>query len=335
VRVLVTGGAGYIGSFVTRSLQAAGHDVVVYDDGSTGHPEIVTAELVHEDICDTATLHACLNEHDFEGIVHLAAINGRGRSVAPASRFIDVNTAGSIKLLGEASRRGIRYFIFASSASVYGTPQSIPVDESHPVSPTNVYGESKLLVERVLPWYDSAHGIRSVILRFCNVAGAALDGSIGQDRDPPIHLVPLAIKAAIGQRNSFVIQGADFPTPDGTCVRDFVHVLDVASALVRTLDYLAANGPSVVLNVGAGKGCSTLEVINTLKRVCSINFPVEWGLRRPLDPPVFIADVKKIRDTLSWEPKYSVLETIVSSAWRWHHAHPDGYERSSKSEIVA
>jgi UDP-glucose 4-epimerase len=333
MRILVTGGAGYIGSFATSSLQAAGHEVVVYDDGSTGHPEIVTAQLIRGDICDSYALNACLEEHRFEGIVHLAAISGVGRSMIPASRFLQVNTAASISLLDAAERHGIRYFVFASSISVYGSPRTIPVEESHPIAPTNVYGESKLLVERVLAWYDRAHGIRSVILRFCNAAGAALDGSMGQDRDPPAHVLPLAVKAALGQRDRFEILGADYHTPDGTCVRDYVHALDLASALVRALDYLAGGGPSDVFNVGSGAGFSTREIVDSLKQVSGVDFPVEIGSRRPLDPAIFIADVSKIRDAFGWAPKYSDLETIVSSAWRWHKAHPQGYKLPEHARV--
>jgi|HubBroStandDraft_6_1064221.scaffolds.fasta_scaffold00099_26 UDP-glucose 4-epimerase len=333
MRILVTGGAGYIGCFAIVSLQAAGHDVVVYDDGSTGHPEVVTANVIRGDICDSYALNTCLDENRFEGIVHLAAINGVGRSMIRASRFFQVNTAASINLLDAAERHGIRYFVFASSTSVYGSPQTIPVEESHPIAPTNVYGESKLLVERVLPWYDRAHGIRSVILRFCNAAGAALDGSMGQDRNPPAHVLPLAIQAALGQLDRLMILGADYDTPDGTCVRDYVHVLDLALALVRALDYLAAGGPSDVFNVGSGTGFSTREVVNTLKHLSGVDFPIEIGPHRPFDSATFVANVSKIRDALGWEPKYSDLETIVSSAWRWHKAHPLGYKLPGRAGV--
>jgi UDP-glucose 4-epimerase len=333
MRILLTGGAGYIGSFAIVSLQAAGHDVVVYDDGSTGHPEIIAAKVVRGDICDSYTLNNCLEDHRFEAIVHLAAINGKGRSTIPASRFFQVNTAASIDILAAAERHGIRNFIFASSTSVYGNCPTIPVEESHLTSPTNVYGESKLLVERVLPWYDQAHGIRSVAFRFCNVAGAALDGSMGQDRDPPVHVLPLAVNAALGQLDRFTILGGDYPTPDGTCVRDYVHVLDVASALVRALDYLVAGGPSAVFNVGTGKGFSTREVIDALKRASNVEFPVELGPRRPLEPEIFIANVSKIHDALGWTAEYSDLESIVLSAWRWHKAHPHGYKLPERSRV--
>lgn len=327
--VLVTGGAGYIGSFTVRALQDAGHDVVVYDNLSYGHPEAIDAPLVRADLADAAALDACLAGRRFDAILHFAAFIEAGESMVDAGPFFANNTGNSITLLNAAVRHGIDRFVFSSTAGLYGNPRELPIKESAPADPTNVYAESKLLVERMLPWYRSVHGLRSVALRYFNAAGAALDGSQGQDHVPASHLITVAIQAALGQRDRFILFGNDYPTPDGTCIRDYVHVLDLATAHVVALNYLTDGGESDLFNVGSGRGYSVLDVVATLKRVTGIDFPVEFGPRRPGDPAALVADAGRLRETLGWEARHSDLETIVASAWKWHHAHPEGYGAGS------
>jgi UDP-glucose 4-epimerase len=325
MRVLVTGGAGYIGSFTTRALQEAGHEVVVYDNLSYGHPEAIDAELVRADLADVAALDACLAGGGFEAIIHFAAWIEAGESMVDGARFFTNNTANSITLLGAAVRHGIRQLVFSSTAGVYGNPVRLPIKESDPTIPTNVYAESKLLVERALPWYELVHGIRSVSLRYFNAVGGALDGSMGQDHEPATHLLTLAIQTALGRHDRLMVFGDDYDTPDGTGIRDYIHVLDLASAHVLALEHLASGGKTDVFNVGSGRGYSVWEVVNALKRETGIDFPVEVGPRRPGDPGALVADSTKLQQQLGWKPEYSDLETLVASAWAWHSSHPHGY----------
>ena len=328
MRVLVPGGAGYIGSFTVRALQEAGHEVVVYDNLSYGHREAVDGEIVVADLADAAALDACLSGGAFDAIVHFAAFIEAGDSMKDAARFFQNNTANTIHLLNAAARGGVRHFVFSSTAAVYADGVPPPINESAPTVPANVYGETKLLVERMLPWYDLIYGIKSVSLRYFNAAGAALDGSMGQDHEPASHLVTASIKAALGEAH-FILFGDDYPTPDGTCIRDYIHVLDLSSAHVVALDHLAAGGASDIYNVGAGKGHSNWEVIETVKRISGINFSVEIGPRRPGDAVELVADSSKLQRTLGWKPEYSDLDAIVGSAWEWHRTHPHGYESYS------
>lgn len=325
MRVLVTGGAGYIGSFTTRSLQDAGHDVAVFDNLSFGHREAVDADLVLGDLANTAMLDDCLSGGAFDAIMHFAAFIEAGESMHDAARFFQNNTANSINLLNAAARHGVGRFVFSSTAAVYANDVPMPIKESAPKEPANVYGETKLLVERMLPWYDLVHGIRSVSLRYFNAAGAALDGSMGQDHEPASHIITRAIQAAMGQVDRFVLNGDDYPTPDGTCIRDYIHVLDLASAHVMALDHLAAGGRSDIFNVGTGEGHTNREVIETLKRISGVDFSVEIGPRRPGDTIELVADASRLRSALGWTAEYSALDTIVESAWRWHRSHPRGY----------
>jgi UDP-glucose 4-epimerase len=324
-RVLVAGGAGYIGSFTTRVLQEAGYDVVVYDNLEYGHPEAVDAEIVEGELADTARLEECLERGSFDAIVHFAAFIEAGESMVDAGRFFQNNTGNTINLLNAAVRHGIRHFVFSSTAAVYADGAPVPIKESAPTVPANVYGETKLLVERMLPWYDRVHGVRSVSLRYFNAAGAALDGSMGQDHEPASHIITVAIKAALGLEERFTLFGDDYPTPDGTCIRDYIHVLDLASAHVAALDHLYHGGASDIFNAGTGTGYSNWDVINTLRRISGVDFPIQIGARRPGDAAVLIADSTKLRQSLGWQPVYSDLDTIVESAWTWHQSHPRGY----------
>ena len=324
MRILVTGGAGYIGSFATRALREAGHDVVVYDNLSFGHREAIDVELVVGDLADQSRLDACLSE-GFDGIMHFAASIEAGESMSHADRFFGNNTANSITLLNAAVRHGVRRFIFSSTAGVYGNPVRVPIKESDPTVPVNVYGETKLLVERMLPWYDRVHGVKSVSLRYFNAAGGALDGSMGQDHVPATHIITVAIQTALGQREVFPLFGDDYPTPDGTCIRDYIHVLDLASAHVLALQYLQRGGDSDIFNIGGGRGNSNREVIEAVKRVSGVDFPVEVQARRPGDAAELVADAARLQAATGWRVEYSDLDTLVESAWRWHHSHPSGY----------
>ena len=325
MRILVTGGAGYIGSFTVRALQEAGHQVVVYDNLVYGHREAIDAELVVADLADRQTLDRCLGGGSFDAIVHFAAFIEAGESMENAARFFHNNTANTIELLDAAVQHGVPQLVFSSTAAVYADGVPVPIKESAPTVPSNVYGESKLLVERMLPWYDRVHGLRSVSLRYFNAAGAALDGSMGQDHQPPTHLITVAIKAALRQQDRFILFGDDYPTPDGTCIRDYIHVLDLASAHVVALAHLAAGGPSDIFNVGTGTGHSNREVVHAVQRISGVDFPVELGPRRPGDGAVLTADASRLRETVGWRPEQSDLDTIVASAWRWHRSHPHGY----------
>jgi UDP-glucose 4-epimerase len=329
VRILVTGGAGYIGSFTTRALQQAGHEVVVYDNLSFGHREAIDAELVVADLADTAALDHCLAAHHFDAIIHFAASIEAGESMVHADRFFANNTGNTITLLNAAARHRISKLVFSSTAGLYGNPARLPIKESDPTVPTNVYAESKLLVERMLPWYELVHGIRSVPLRYFNAAGAALDGSTGQDHQPATHLMTVAIQTALGQHHKFVLFGDDYDTPDGTCIRDYIHVLDLATAHVMALDHLSGGGKSDVFNVGSGRGYSVREVVEVVKEVSRVDFPVEIGPRRPGDPAALVADASKISERLGWKAEDSDLRTIVASAWEWQRTHPQGYGLSA------
>ena len=325
MRFLVTGGAGYIGSFTVRALQQAGHDVLVYDNLVYGHRESIDTELVVADLADHQALERCLAGSSFDAIIHFAAFIEAGESMEDATRFFHNNTANTIELLNAAVRHDVKQLVFSSTAAVYADGAPVPIKESAPTVPSNVYGESKLLVERMLPWYDRVHGLRSVSLRYFNAAGGALDGSMGQDHEPATHLITVAIKAALGQQDRFILFGDDYPTPDGTCIRDYIHVLDLASAHVVALEHLASGGASDIFNVGTGNGQSNREVVRAVKRISGVDFPVEAGPRRPGDGAVLTADASRLHERLGWRPEHSDLDTIVESAWRWHRSHPQGY----------
>jgi UDP-glucose 4-epimerase len=326
VRVLVPGGAGYIGSFTVDALQRAGHEVVVFDNMAFGHRQAIDAELVAGDLGDMAAVDACFERYQFDAVIDFAAWIEAGLSMQDAGRFFLNNTGNAIHVLNAMVKHGVAKLVFSSTAAVYGDPTTIPVVETDPKQPVNVYGDSKLLVERMLPWYELVHGLRSVPLRYFNAAGAALDGSKGQDHQPASHLITLAIMTALGRQEKFVLFGDDYPTRDGTCIRDYIHVLDLASAHVAALHHLEAGGKSDAFNIGTGVGSSVWEIINTLRRVSGVDLPVEVGPRRPGDPAELVADSTKLQTTLGWKPEYSDLETIVGSAWKWHSSHPGGYE---------
>lgn len=325
MRVLVTGGAGYIGSFTVDALQTAGHDVVVYDNLTHGHPEAVDAEIVVGDLGDAAALDALLHARSFDAIVHFAASIEAGVSMVDAGPFFANNVSNSITLLNAAQVAGIERLVFSSSAGVYGNPERVPIKETDATIPINTYAETKLLVERILVWYERVHNLHSISLRYFNAAGAAPDGSKGQDHQPATHILSVAVETALGLRDTFPLYGDDYDTPDGTCIRDYIHVLDLASAHVMALEYLQHQGEHATFNVGAGHGYSNLEVISALKRISGVDFDVSVLPRRAGDPSQLVADVTKIGRELGWQARHSDLDTVVGSAWEWQRKHPHGY----------
>ena len=325
--VLVTGGAGYIGSHAVKALRAAGQDVVVYDNLSAGHKSAATragAPLEVGDIQDAARLREVMAAHDVTAVMHFAAWLSVPESVKSPVRYYQNNVGGTIAVLEAMVGCQVPHLVFSSSAATFGNPVETPITESHPQRPINTYGETKLAVERALPHFERAHGIRSVVLRYFNAAGADPDGMLGEDHHPEIHVIPRAIDAALG-RDTFSIYGDDYGTPDGTCVRDYVHVSDLASAHMLALDSLRSGGPSAAYNLGNGRATSVREVADAVERVTGRKVPLTTGPRRPGDPAVLYASSDRIRKDLGWTPRYESLGVIVETAWRWREAHPAGY----------
>jgi UDP-glucose 4-epimerase len=324
--VLVTGGAGYIGSAVAAELLKAGHRVLIYDNLSHGHRRAAPkgAELVVADIADRAALDQVFKTRPVEAVMHFAALIEAGESMKNPAAFFRNNTANALTLLESMLAHGVKKFVFSSTAALFGNPERTPIEEDDPVRPTSVYGESKLMVEQMLTWLNRIHGLRYASLRYFNAAGA-MDADHGEDHHPESHLIPLILKVALGQIEHINILGADYPTPDGTCVRDYVHVADLASAHLLALDALERRD-RLIYNLGAGRGFSVREVIETARKVTGHPIPVVESPRRQGDPAILIASSAKIKSELNWRPQFTDLETIVASAWQWHRAHPGGYE---------
>jgi UDP-glucose 4-epimerase len=331
-RILVTGGAGYVGSHAVRGLVRARHAVTVYDNLTAGHRGAIEAisaadgnvGFVEGDIRNTARLREVLKDCGATAVMHFAAWLAVGDSVRDPAGYYDNNVVGSLSVLDAARAERVTRFVFSSTAAVFGTPIETPITEDHPKVPINPYGETKLAIERALPHYERAYGLRSVSLRYFNAAGADPAGDIGEDHDPELHLVPLAIEAAHGGR-PLTVFGADYPTPDGTCLRDYVHVTDLADAHVRALEALTAGAPSTTYNLGSGRPTSVREVIDAVERVTGRR--VHWvpGARRDGDPGVLFASSDRIRRELGWRPEFEALDTIVETAWRWRARRPTGY----------
>jgi UDP-glucose 4-epimerase len=316
VRALVTGGAGYIGSATAAALLAAGHEVTVVDDLSAGHREAVpeAATFVVADVTDPTAMDPLVADGGFDACLHFAALIEAGESMRTPERFFTVNTAGSARLLEVLVRHGVERFVLSSTAAVYGEPTRIPIDEDDPLVPTNAYGESKLLVERMLAWHHRIHGLRVATLRYFNAAGATAER--GERHDPETHLIPLVLQVALGERDRVAIYGTDYPTPDGTAVRDYVHVVDLADAHVRALTALDDDG-LIVCNLGNGSGFSVREVVEAARRVTGHPVPADEAPRREGDPAVLVASSARARDLLGWRPRYAELDTIVADAWRF------------------
>lgn len=316
--VLVTGGAGYIGSHTVRQLRQRRMDVVVLDSLEFGHRDaIADTPLIVGDIADEDLVTHTIGEHKVDSIIHFAAYKSAGESVDKPGRYFINNIGGTARLLETARRAGVRFLVFSSTCALYGTPNRTPVDEDAPIKPESPYGESKAAVERMLRWFDSTHRFRSVSLRYFNAAGAAMDGSLGEDWTHTLNLIPVAMKALLGKGPNLRIFGTDYPTPDGTAIRDYIHVDDLADAHLRSLDYLAAGGSTAAVNLGTGTGSSVREVLAAAERAAGRPVPAEEAPRRPGDPVALWADNSRARELLGWTPRYG-LEEIVSSAWGWH-----------------
>jgi UDP-glucose-4-epimerase GalE len=316
--VLVTGGAGYIGSHTVRQLRQRGDEIVVLDNLEFGHRDAVAdTPLVVGDVADYDLVLETISRHRVDSIVHFAAYKAAGESFENPGRYFANNVAGTAALLEAAYKGGVRRFVFSSTCAVYGTPERTPVAEDAPIHPESPYGESKALVERMMHWYDVCHGVRSVSLRYFNASGAAMDGSLGEDWSVTLNLVPLAMKALLGKAPPLRVFGTDYPTPDGTAIRDYIHVDDLADAHLRALDYLARGGESVAVNVGTGVGSSVREVLSAAERAAGRPVPADDAPRRPGDPIALWADNSLARELLGWQANYG-LEEIVTSAWNWH-----------------
>ena len=326
MKVLLTGGAGYVGSLTAHALSRAGHHIVVLDNLQQGHRRAVgDLPLVTADLTDRDALLQILAEGRFDAVCHFAALISAGESVSRPDLYYRTNVTGSLNLLEAMIEAGTRRLVFSSSAAVYGSPGRVPIPEEHPVRPVNPYGETKAAVERAIGWYAAAGLVGAVCLRYFNAAGASDDASLGEDHRPETHLVPLVLQVALGRRDAVEVFGTDYDTPDGTCIRDFVHVEDLAAAHVRALEAVEP-GRVLVYNVGTGRGHSVREVIDTARRVTGKPVPVVEAPRRPGDAPVLVAAAERIGNELGWQPRYTDLDDIIASAWAWHRRHPTGYE---------
>ena len=323
-RVLVTGGAGYIGSVVTSQLLGKGCEVIVLDNLSHGNQKAVPAgaKLIVADTADRAALDRIFQEQRIDAVMHFAASIEAGESMQMPEKYFRNNTANSLTLLEAMLANKVSRLVFSSTAALYGTPERTPIDEADPLRPTNAYGESKLLVEQMLAWFHRIHGLRYACLRYFNASGAA--GDLGEDHVPESHLIPIALQVALGKREYISIFGTDYATPDGTCVRDYIHVSDLASAHVLVLDALRQRD-KLIYNLGTGRGFSVREVVETVRRVTGHPIPVREVPRRPGDPAVLVAASGSIQRDLGWRPQFPALEDIVRSAWDWKRKHPDGY----------
>lgn len=331
--ILVTGGAGYIGSHTVAALLERGEEVVVVDNLQTGHREAILGGAFYEgDLRDKAFLDQVFAENKIEAVIHFAANSLVGESMQNPAKYYDNNVFGTLTLLEAMNNAGVSKIVFSSTAATYGEPEKVPIEETDRTEPTNVYGETKLMMERMMSWFDKVLGIKYVSLRYFNAAGAHKDGKIGEDHQPESHLIPLVLQTALGQRKQIAIFGDDYKTEDGTCIRDYIHVSDLADAHLRAVDYLRKGEESNVFNLGNGTGFSVKEVIETAKKVTGLEIPVVMEPRRAGDPAVLVASSSKARSVLGWEPKYTNLEDVIASAWGWHQSHPEGYSTNNKGE---
>jgi UDP-arabinose 4-epimerase len=319
MNILVTGGAGYIGSHTAKALAAAGYTPVVVDNLSNGHEwSVKWGPFERGDLSDARWVADVVRRHRVGAVVHFAASAYVGESMTQPRKYFHNNTVNTLQLLDVMVDAGVQSIVFSSTCATYGIPQRLPLDETHPQAPVNPYGESKLAVERILHWYGQAYGLRWVALRYFNAAGADPEGEIGEVHDPETHLIPLVIGAALGQRPPVGVFGTDYPTPDGTAIRDYIHVMDLADAHIRALEHLARGNTSVALNLGTGEGHSVRSVIEAVESVGGRPVPRVDSPRRPGDPPSLVANAARAREVLGWTPRYPELRTIVEHAWRWH-----------------
>ncbi|MBN8891123.1 MAG: UDP-glucose 4-epimerase GalE [Rhodospirillales bacterium 70-18] len=324
-RFLVTGGAGFVGSHLVAALRARGDSCVVFDDLSTGHRAAVPADvrLIQADLADAAAVDAAVADGPWDGVFHFAALSLVGDSMRDPCRYLAANVGNGLRLIDACVRHGVRHFVLSSTAALFGEAGAGPIDETAPIAPGSPYGESKWMLERALLWAGRIHGLRSAVLRYFNAAGADPEGRLGEDHRPETHLIPLAIDAALGRRPPLSVFGTDYPTPDGTCIRDYVHVTDLADAHLRALARLEQG--SVTYNLGSATGHSVLEVIGAVARVSGREVPWQAASRRPGDPAMLVAASGLIRRETGWAPRLARLDDIVATAWQWRMAHPDGY----------
>jgi UDP-glucose-4-epimerase GalE len=324
--VLVTGGAGYIGSHTVKGLAASGATVIVYDDMSAGHREATrhASVVVDGSIHDTARLREAIRSNGVDAVMHFAAWLSVGDSVRDPSGYYRNNVVGALSVLDAMVAERVPHLVFSSTAAVFGNPIETPITEAHPKAPINAYGQTKLAIEHALPHYDTAYGLRSTVLRYFNAAGADPDGELGEDHKPELHLIPKAVDATLG-RDTLQVFGDDYETPDGTCLRDYVHVTDLAAAHVLALEALRAGGASTSYNLGNGRPTSVKNVLDSIERVVGRKVPFTKGPRRAGDPGILYASSDRIRRELGWTPQYEDIDVIVETAWRWRETHPFGY----------
>lgn len=324
--VLVTGGAGYIGSHTVAALLDRNEEVVIVDNLQQGYRKsILGGKFYDGDIRDTEFLTQVFNENKIDAVIHFAANSLVGESMQNPGKYYHNNVYGTLNLLESMKTFNVNRIVFSSTAATYGEPERVPIQEEDRTVPTNAYGETKLAMEKMMKWFDTAHGIKYIALRYFNAAGAHDSGIIGEDHNPETHLIPIILQTALGQRTHISIFGDDYPTDDGTCIRDYIHVMDLADAHIAALDRLRGGGDSTVYNLGSGNGFSVKEVIETARKITGKEIPAKLESRRAGDPAVLIASSQKIKTELGWKPKREQLETIIQDAWNWHSAHPEGY----------
>ncbi len=325
--ILVTGGAGYIGSHCVATLVDRGIDVVVVDDLSKGHKAALKGGRFYQgSVADKDFLNEVFTEESIEAVIHFAAYSLVGESMQIPEQYFRNNVTAGLSLIETMIEHKVPYLVFSSTAATFGEPERVPIEENDRQIPTNPYGESKLIVEHMLKWCDQAHGLKYCALRYFNVAGARADGSIGEDHRPESHLIPIILQVAQGKREKLSLFGTDYPTKDGTCIRDYIHVDDLIDAHILALDYLRAGNPSTAFNLGNGQGFSNREIMEAARRVTGHPIPVSEEGRRPGDPAILIASSQKAMDVLGWRPKYTNIEDIIATAWNWHFTHPNGYD---------
>lgn len=328
--ILITGGAGYVGSHTAHALAAAGYEIAVADNLCTGFRAAVPAcaRFYQGDIRDRAFLDEIFSKESVSAVIHFAALSQVGESMTQPLQYYHNNLYGTQVLLESMLAHGVQALVFSSSAAVYGEAQHLPIRESDPTQPTNCYGATKLAMEQMMHWVSGAHGLRFAALRYFNACGAQPDGQIGEAHCPETHLIPLVLQVALGQRPAISLFGTDYPTPDGTCIRDYVHVCDLAQAHILAMQHLLRGGDNLIVNLGSGTGFSVREIIDAVRRITGHAIPVCEQPRRAGDPAMLVASTELAQATLGWNPVYSGLDTIIDSAWTWHRAHPNGYSAS-------
>ncbi|MBC2580568.1 UDP-glucose 4-epimerase GalE [Clostridium sp. DJ247] len=326
--ILVCGGAGYIGSHMVAELLEKGEDVVIIDNFQKGHRDAILGGKVYEgDLRDKKILDKVFTENNIEAVIDFAADSLVGESVIEPLKYFNNNVGGTINLLEAMKDYNVKNIVFSSTAATYGEPDRVPIEEGDKTFPTNPYGESKLTVEKILKWCDKAYGIKYTALRYFNAAGAHVSGKIGEDHKPESHLIPIILQVALGQRDKIMIYGDDYNTEDGTCIRDYIHVTDLANAHLLAVNRLKNGGQSIICNLGNGTGFSVKQVIEVCRKVTGCNIQAEVAPRREGDPAILIASSDKAMEQLGWNPKYNSIETIIETAWNWHKNHPYGYEK--------